>query len=131
LWAFHVDHHINEKGFAYEALFCGVPIMATGSRPKSIARTSPGDSQVDLFDLVSFRELASLLPQRRGKPVPTSSLVKWATAGIRAGHGERLRLRAVKLPQSWMSKPQWLAEFVAGLTDARIETNRASITPSR
>ncbi|QDU22110.1 hypothetical protein [Urbifossiella limnaea] len=75
----------------------------------------------------TYRKLTAYLDQipghrRNSRPHP-STLIRWASVGVKLPDGARLRLRAVRLGAKWVTRDDWFAEFVESLTNAYIATD--------
>ena len=97
--------------------------MRTNS--KGLETTSPQGSLADsidlpigpLSDLVSLQSAIKSIPSSRpGRRVHVSTAIRWATRGCRAPSGAVIKLKTVRLPGCFMTKPSWLEEFLQELT---------------
>lgn len=47
-----------------------------------------------------------------------ATLVRWVTRGIEVPSGERIKLRAVRVGNRWMTTDRWFDDFVGAMTSA-------------
>lgn len=63
----------------------------------------------------ALREFCDRIPGSRGGRTHLSTLIRWATVGVKAPSGERVRLRAVRAGSKWLTTDVWFAEFMSAL----------------
>jgi hypothetical protein len=94
----------------------------------SVASPSQEPRRSDLQDLVPLRTAIDALPPTlRGDHIRTSTATTWITRGIKSRNGDRIRLRALRLPAGWMTSHDWLLEFFEALTLAAVEADSGSL----
>jgi hypothetical protein len=64
---------------------------------------------------------------RANRRLHLSTLIRWCAVGVRLRDGSRLRLRAVRAGQRWVTTDEWLAEFLERTTTAA--TPAATVPP--
>jgi hypothetical protein len=63
--------------------------------------------------------------------VHPTTLTRWALEGIRLSTGQRVKLRALRLPGGWRVTTEWLVEFVEQVTADRLaRTQPATPAPT-
>src|SRR5262245_532544 len=78
----------------------------------------------------SLRDFQDRIPGHRpGSRTHLSTLIRWATRGVIAANGERVRLRAIRLGNKWATTTEWFEEFVSRLTAAAVPPT--DMPPSR
>jgi hypothetical protein len=58
-------------------------------------------------------------PFRNGRPVRVATLTRWITDGVHGRDGDRIKLRAKRLPGRWVVTDEAVAEFIEALTKDR------------
>ena len=82
--------------------------------------------------LRALRDYCDKIPgHRRGSRTHISTLIRWATAGVKTPAGERVRLRAVRAGSKWLCCDEWFAEFISILTEASQPGNCSDSAPVR
>ena len=92
-------------------------------------------------DIESLREFIPLNtargilpPSRAGKPVNPATIWRWVHDGVRAPDGQRVKLQAVRMGRTWLTKRAWILDFVGAIsasnTDATSTVLMAAGTPS-
>ncbi len=72
---------------------------------------------INLANSLSLPQAAKRLPpSRNGRPVSTSTLVRWILHGLLGPDGEIVRLEAVRLGSRWVTDEGALQRFVERLT---------------
>ena len=68
----------------------------------------------------SLSEAAGQFPPfRNGRRVQVATLTRWITDGVRDRDGDRIKLRAKRLPGRWVVTDEAVAEFIESLTKDR------------
>ncbi len=75
-----------------------------------------------LPDLTLREAAARLKGSHPGKRVHTATITRWIIRGVKTPTGERIMLRAVRMPACWLTSERWIAEFAEALTHARLAT---------
>ena len=55
-------------------------------------------------------------PRTDGRPQHPRNLRNWAVNGVRDGTGQTVKLQAVRVGRRWLTRLEWVDEFVARLT---------------
>jgi hypothetical protein len=77
---------------------------------------------LDTEDVLSLAKAARLLPAVRGsKPPHPTTLVRWATVGIKSVSGRTVTLETVFIGGTRMTSKQALARFIARRNDAEFK----------
>jgi hypothetical protein len=69
--------------------------------------------------VITGQELLSVSKAGRLAGVSPSAATRWITDGVALRDGQRLKLKAIRLPGGYRTTEQWLDEFVAALTRDR------------
>jgi hypothetical protein len=74
----------------------------------------------------------TLVPSHRGNQTHVSTLIRWATRGVRLPSGQRLKLAASRIGNRWYTTDTAFAEFIAGQNPStETQPALASPTPSQ
>jgi hypothetical protein len=74
-------------------------------------------NQVAKEPLVTLSELAKRVPANRGAAhTHVSTLYRWISSGVRAPHGQIVRLEACRVGSKWCSSEAALQRFISALT---------------
>jgi hypothetical protein len=84
---------------------------------------------VDLTPGAAAQRVASNRAGRRH--VSPQAIVRWATLGTKLRNGERLKLKAVRSPGGWLTREDWLQEFLDTLTADRSGLTAPPCAPAR
>ena len=57
---------------------------------------------------------------RKGSRTHISTLIRWATKGVKTPAGARVKLRAVRAGAKWLCCDEWFAAFISALTQANL-----------
>jgi hypothetical protein len=94
--------------------------------PPTPELAAPTAAIPDLSELLPLARAARRLPPTRGHSVAPSTLYRWATRGVVAEDGERVRLRVIQLGGSMRTTAAWLAEFGQELAERRKRAQAAA-----
>ena len=82
--------------------------------------------------LRALRDYCGKIPgHRKGSRTHISTLIRWATKGVKTPAGERVKLRAVRAGSKWLTTDEWFEGFIATLTTASQPGGDAAAAPIR
>lgn len=82
--------------------------------------------------LRALREFCDRVPgHRRNSRTHLSTLIRWATRGVKTPDGNRVRLRAVRAGAKWLTTDEWFALFLDALTTASQPSDEPHLAPVR
>jgi hypothetical protein len=80
-----------------------------------------------LTQLKPLRDYREQIPgHRKDTRCHLSTLIRWATVGVKTPAVGLVRLRAVRAGSKWLTCDEWFQEFITTLTEARIPGSTSS-----
>src|SRR5262245_50117726 len=74
-------------------------------------------TEIENGEGLTLRDLAKYCPpQRRGKPVSMSCVLRWCLVGVKGPNGTAVKLEAARLSGKWISSRGALRRFVQSQT---------------
>jgi hypothetical protein len=68
-------------------------------------------------DLRPISEFIERLPGARGaKRLSPSTVTRWISSGVKAASGNVVRLRAVRVGWRWLTREEWVDQFISDLS---------------
>jgi hypothetical protein len=81
--------------------------------------------------LLSFGQIAKLVPGRGGKPIDPATVWRWSRVGVRAPDGTMVKLECIKIGGRFCSSREALDRFIAATNEPAHSPTLLSRTPAR